>query len=147
MPSRFQSKIDWWLFILLIFLPLQSVGVLIYLYNQGDPNAWVGWIGVFIVGGIYGGLLFPFYYELEDDALLVRFGLVRLRIPYTDMTLVEPTRNIISSPALSLDRLHVHSKTDLGAIISPKDKRAFLDALVQRAVHLERSGDRLIMKS
>ena len=147
MNPRFKSKIDWWLYLLLIFLPFQSVGVLIYLYAQGDPNAWADWIGVFIVAGIYGGLLFSLYYELEEDALLIRFGMVRSRVAYKDITLVEPTRSLISSPALSLDRIQIHSKTDLGTIISPKDKSLFIETLANHVEHLELIDEKLRPKT
>ena len=138
MKCRFKSKVDGWLFVLLLFLPFQSIGVLIYLYAQNNPYSWSGWIGILIVVGIYGGLLFPLYYELEEDALLIRFGLVRSRVAYNEITLVEPTRCLLSSPALSLDRIYIQSKSDFGAVISPKDQELFLEELLKRTDHLQR---------
>ena len=98
---RFYSKIDKWLLILLIFLPINSIAVLVALYINGDANTWSGWLSLGIVAFVYGGLLWPLYYELEKEGLLIRYGLVHKRIPYTDIVKVSPSRNILSSPALS----------------------------------------------
>ncbi len=145
MPNpRFKSKIDWWLGILLFVPPISSVAALTGLYVEGDPEVWAGWAGVAMVVAIYGGLVFPMYYELADDHLIIRFGLVRSRVKYADIRQVKPTRNPLSSPALSLDRLHIDSGSSLGPNISPADRDGFLRELAARATHLRRDGDRLV---
>jgi len=100
--KRFKSKVDWWLAVLLCISPIISLFVLVKLYVGGDPNAWLGWFGILIVGIVYGGLPFPFHYEMEKENLLIRFGCVRGRIPYKRIKQVVPTRSPVSSPALSL---------------------------------------------
>jgi hypothetical protein len=98
-----------------------------------------------LVLAIYVGVLFPMRYGLDDTHLLVRFGLLRLRIPLADIAEVQPTRNPLSSPALSLDRLSVQfGKGILDTVmISPADRGHFVDALAQKA-GLKREGDRLV---
>ena len=93
MTKRFKSKVDWWLAVLLCISPIISLFVLVKLYVGGDLNAWLGWFGILIVGIVYGGLLFPFYYEIEKENLLIRFGCLRGRIPYKRIKQVVPTRS------------------------------------------------------
>ena len=84
-------------------------------------------------------------YGLDDTHLLVRFGLCRQRIVLADISEVHPTSNPLSSPALSLDRLHVQYGEGFfkAVMISPADRNRFLDDLAQKA-GLKREGDRLI---
>lgn len=106
--------------------------------------AW-GLPGVLLVLGIYFGLVFPMRYGLDDTHLYVRFGLCRPRIPLADISEVYPTRNPLSSPALSLDRLPVQYGQGFfkAVMISPANRNGFLDDLAQKA-GLKREGDRLV---
>jgi hypothetical protein len=65
----------------------------------------------------------------------VRFGICRQRIPLADISEVHPTHNLLSAPALSLDRLHVQHGHGLfkAVMISPADRNLFLDDLAQKA--------------
>jgi hypothetical protein len=143
---RFPSKVDTWLAVLLVGLILSSLAVPIVLYATGDPQAWIGLLSTALIMVILGGLVFPLYYELEDDALLIRFGMVRSRVPYAEIRRVVPSRSMLSSPALSLDRLHVDAGSSLGPLISPRDKSGFLDALATKAPQLVREGDSLVAR-
>ena len=141
---QFKSKVDWWLGLILVVAPVATVMGAV----AADAGI-VGWLGVILVALIYGGLVFPMRYVLEEDALVIRFGLVRSRIRYADIKAVTPTRNPLSSPALSLDRLHIDagshlSGMGLGPNISPADKAGFLRALAERTPRLRHEGDRLV---
>ena len=127
--------------------PLISFIVLLGFYLIDTPNAWFGWFGVLIVGSIYAGVIFPFYYELEDENLLIRFGCVRSRIPYHSIKKVTPTRNPISSPALSLDRLYVDTGNVLSVNISPADKSRFLKYLAEKVNHLVLLDNQLLPRN
>jgi len=80
----------------------------------------------------------------DDKQLIVRFGVVRTRIPLAELTKVEPTRNPLASPALSLDRLSIVSGPGLTGtvMISPADREGFLNELASKT-GLKRVGDRL----
>jgi hypothetical protein len=104
-----------------------------------------GLAGVLFVFGVYFGLVFPMRYGLDDTHLHVRFGLCRQRIPLVDISEVYPTHNPLSSPALSLDRLHVQFGQGFfkAVMIAPAERHRFLDDLAQKA-GLKRQGDRLV---
>jgi hypothetical protein len=144
---RFASKVDLWLAVILAGLLLSAVVVPILLFASGDPQWWIGLFSTALILAIFGGLVFPLYYELEDETLLIRFGVVRSRIRYSEIRRVVPSRSMLSSPALSLDRLHVNAGSSLGPLISPRDKSRFLEALAAKTPQLCREGDSLLPHS
>jgi membrane protein YdbS with pleckstrin-like domain len=145
-PSWYRSKIDWWVAVLLCLGPVISVAVSVALLFGGKSSEWPWALaGILIILVIYFGLVFPMRYGLDDTHLIVRFGLCRQRVPLADISEVSPTRNPLSSPALSLDRLHVQFGRGFtqAVMISPVDRDRFLDELARRA-GLRRKGDRLV---
>ena len=144
MPQRFPSKVDTWIGVLLFVAPVLSLvsGITAVLAGGGlfalAPVAFVGLL--------YVGLVWPIAYEVTDEALVIRFGLMRSRVPYAKIKAVRPTRTILSSPALSLDRLHVDCGNPLGPNISPADRDGFYAALLAKAPHLHRQGDALVSR-
>lgn len=143
--SRYQSKIDWWLGALLVFMLVTAVGTAIGLQLGGDGGApIVGWLALLGVVALYVVVVWPVAYELTGDAIVVRFGLIRSRIAYRSIRGVKPTRSILASPALSLDRLAIDTGGSLAPMISPADRDGFLADLAARASHLVREGDRLL---
>jgi hypothetical protein len=82
---------------------------------------------------------------LTPTELLIYYPAMNRRVPLTDIYEVFPTNNAISSPALSLDRLHIKYRDHrFGVIISPVDKQAFVADLLSRCDHLAQQGDRLV---
>jgi hypothetical protein len=144
MTRWYPSKVDWWLAILLAVGPLACVAALVGAVVAGG-GAIVAWAGALFIAAIYLGLVFPMRYGIEGDALVVRHGVVRQRIPLKDISEVAPTRNPLSSPALSLDRLAIRFGEGFfkSAMISPAAKAEFLDELAV-AAGLRRDGDRLV---
>ncbi len=141
---RYPSKVDLWLGVILAAAPLVSVTAsALALWHGAGPLAL---LPTAILALVYFGAVFPLYYELEDHALVIRAGLLRSRIPYEQIRAVRPTRNPLSSPALSLDRLHVDAGSALGPNISPADREGFLSALLSRAPQLHRVGDALVRR-
>jgi hypothetical protein len=136
----YPSKIDWWLGLVLAVAPIACLLGAFATIRAGQ-GLFVSLGGVAFIAAIYGGLVFPMRYGLDDDTLVVRFGLVRVGIALADITEVRPTRNPLSSPALSLDRLRIAYGTK-SIMISPADREAFLSDLSTRA-KLRRTGDTL----
>ena len=72
------------------------------------------------------------YYEIGNGVLRVRSGfLLNRSIPISSITKIEATKNPISAPATSFDRLEVFYNKFESVIISPKEKRAFIAHLKQ----------------
>lgn len=71
-------------------------------------------------------------YTFTADELLVRSGPFRWRITLSEVREVSPSRSWISSPALSLDRLRIGYGAGRGILVSPREKRRFIECLRQR---------------
>ena len=145
----YRSKVDWWIALILCMPPVVSIAVCVALVHDGKTSELPWGLGrVVLVFGVYFGLIFPMRYGLDDTHLLVRFGICSQRIPLVDISEVHPTHNPLSSPALSLDRLHVQFGQGFfkAVMISPADRNRFLDDLAQKA-GLQREGDRLVRPS
>jgi hypothetical protein len=67
-------------------------------------------------------------YVVENGRLDVRSGPFRWRVPIDAISRIERTRNPLSSPALSLDRLAIEYDGKR-LMISPLDRAGFLDAI------------------
>lgn len=141
---RYRSKVDWWLGVLIVAVPAIGLVTALMLQLSGDGSAIVGWLSLAGIGLLYAVVVWPVEYTLEADDLVVRFGVVRSRIPYRSIRGVSPTRSVLASPALSMDRLGIDTGGTLGPMISPADPDAFLAELAARAPHLRRDGDRLV---
>lgn len=129
---RFKSKVDVWMWPLLCMPPIAMVSATVSLYMAGD-STWVMMLPFnLLVVAVYGGLVFPMYYELQPNELLIKFGLASYRIPYTDITGVKPSRNPLSAPALSLSRLSIERTSGSEVLISPVDRERFLQELSSR---------------
>lgn len=132
----YTTKVDWWLGLLLLVAPLVCA---VSAFVVPDDERWVGVAATLLVAAIYFGLVLPMRYAISDTHLIVRYGVVRQRIPLAKISGVQPTRNPLSSPALSLDRLAIEYGNGKSVMISPLDQSAFLDELAAKT-QLRRVG-------
>jgi hypothetical protein len=138
----YPSKVDAWLGLVLLFVPLVQIAVIVVSLVSGAlPAAGIGAIALLLVGCLYSGCVLPMRYGLDEKWLSIRFGLCRSRVRIADIREVYRTRNPLSSPALSLDRLWIQHGTRWyqALMISPRDQEAFMSDLAQLA-GLERTG-------
>lgn len=140
----FPSAVDAWVRVVLLSVPAVAIGTLVVSIVTGEGIA-AAVLAAGFIAVLYGVLVHPVRYGLDDTQLTVRFGLIRRHLRYDQISAVRPTRNPLSSPALSLDRLRVeYGRGFLSAVmISPAPRDEFLDELARRA-GLERRGDVLV---
>lgn len=116
----FVSARDWWLAAVLFL----GMGI-------GVGSALL----VFLIAGMLGFVVWIWWgtgYRVTADELQVRSGPFRWRVPLAAITAVRRTRNPLSSPALSLDRLEVRYGPGRVLLISPLDREGFLAVLRAR---------------
>lgn len=92
-----------------------------------DPLAF--WLTVVICGVVLAFIFWLYLatkYIVTDDKLVVNGGLFKVDIPKSSITSIADSRNPLSSPAFSLDRLAIKYGDRKMILISPKDKSAFL---------------------
>ena len=121
----YKSKIDLWL--LIPFLIPIYFGI-----TNLTSNNRMGWI---IIVATIAFVVFMYrstYYIIENSKLIVRsMFIVHEKIDISTIKKIYKTKNPLSSPALSLDRIAiVYNKFD-EILISPIDKRQFVDDLLK----------------
>jgi hypothetical protein len=130
-PKRFPSKIDTWLLILLIAAILvQVVAMIFVLLENNDQRAMIIMIATtFLLVALIGSVISRTYYSIEGPTLRIVSGPFRWKVPVDQIKSIEATRNPLSSPALSLDRLKIIWGNNKKVMVSPVDKKAFAKAL------------------
>ena len=128
--KRFASKVDAWLIaVLVVVVVIQLVALAAAAAEEAAAESlWIGAGALLFTVGLFTWLLRATYYEVGADTLRVVCGPFRRKIPISEITSVRPSRNPLSSPALSLDRLRI----DYGkrfVLVSPADKSGFVAAL------------------
>ena len=131
----FTSKIDFWIGFTLLGGSFMMIGIPFWQWKKSENGSLAKAIFLaFIFLPFIVLMLMPFFgtkYTLSDGHLLINNGFSTQRIELTDITYIIPTRNMISAPALSLDRLEVDYKNKK-VLISPKDKRLFYQEIKAR---------------
>lgn len=130
----FRSKVDTWLGVALIGSVALSFTVACVVLLQGMPGgAWLA-IAVATTGAVLPlWILVDTQYVIDNRILLVRSGPFRWRIPLNEIRSIEPTRNPLSSPALSLDRLRIVYGKNRACMVSPSDREGFIAEIERRA--------------
>ena len=137
----FKSKIDLWIGFIIavsaflcaaISLPLllssSIANVLIAVLILGLGSAFPIWL---LFSTNYSWLLFSTNYSTNEKDLLIKCGPFRWVVPLATITSVKETKNPLSSPALSLDRLQISYQSGKSIMVSPKDKQRFISAINQ----------------
>lgn len=129
--KRFRSKVDSWILALMIVaIVFQVVAVGAAAMQAGDPLATTGLLLLVIgVSGLLIWLLVGTHYTVERGYIRIASGPFRWKVPIDDITSVNATRNPLSSPALSLDRIMIHYGKRRRIMISPADREGFLEAI------------------
>jgi len=69
------------------------------------------------------------YYTIDGNKLYVKSGfIVNINIDISTITKIEPTNTVLSSPALSFDRLEVFYNKYDSVVISPGDNARFMQS-------------------
>jgi len=150
LSSRYPTKRDWWLVILLLSASLFSLYALVIVFSE-PVHPLVKVIGTVIFVGmavLFPWILFGTCYILTKEHLIIRCLSRQYPIPLRDIYEVFPTHNPLSAPACSLDRLRIKFKgSRFGALISPKDKGEFIRDLLWRCPQLKHESNKLILRA
>jgi hypothetical protein len=127
---RFRSAVDTWFYIVALVLP---AAILIFVAaNVGaahtETMVIIGGSAV-IALGLPVWLLLSTYYDIQAGVLTIRSGPFRWSVPISDITSVEASRSLLSSPALSLNRLEIQYGRGKTVLVSPKDIQGFRNAI------------------
>jgi membrane protein YdbS with pleckstrin-like domain len=149
----YPTKKDMWLVLIVAiggFLLLVQAANLIIVKGVHYPETWILCAALIFFLGTLMLLAYPVNYEITTSSLEIRSGiLLHYKIPLSSIVRVVPTRNPLSSPAWSLDRLRIdylkNGKKRV-ILISPNDKKTFLRELIERTPSLEFNGNMSMRK-
>ncbi len=134
---RFNSKVDGWLIPVVVIAIAGMLTAFVAVVTDDTP-LWLKLV-VSFTSVLFCGLLFAVlmstYYIVADGVLRIVSGPFRWKVAISDIVEITPTRNPLSSPALSLDRLKITYGKSRFVLVSPADKDGF-----NRAIEQERSA-------
>jgi len=131
----FPSKRDLWLTLLtwgilgLAMVPALTAPDRIGLYILIPTALFVGWI--WLRTG----------YTIEGQDLKVVSGPFRYTVPIGEIRRMKKTRNPLSSPALSLDRIEISFGEGKKIMVSPADRAGFIRALHAKNPQMQIEGE------
>jgi hypothetical protein len=121
----YRSKIGPELIITLSIILGSVLGIMVYGAN------WPGVITVSATILFVGHLIMTTYYQIQGNQLTIKSGFFfNETVDITTIKKVVATRNIISAPAASLDRLELMYNRYDSVLVSPKDKAGFINELI-----------------
>lgn len=132
-PTRFRSKVDTWLVLLVLATGLLALSTSFPLIARGAPGAMPIAASVFaVVVGLPAWLIAATHYTFVGNELCIRSGPLQWHIPVGQIHEVTPTRSFLSGPALSMDRLRIDYGRYQSILVSPADRPGFLRELDAR---------------
>lgn len=122
----FKSKVDIWMAIIFIFVPISIIyGVIT------EPSAVLLLVTAFIIV-LLCILFFGTKYVIEKDELIVYGGIYKKRIPIKQIHSLRPSKNPLSAPAMSIDRIEITFDPNIQVIlVSPKERELFVKKLLE----------------
>lgn len=129
----YRSQVDRWLLVVVLASAAGCLAAgMAAIFTSPSGTASLVAIFLLLVSAFPVWILGATYYVLTGDELEVRSGPFRWRIPIREIRGVTASRNPLSSPALSLDRLRIEYGTSKWILISPSDREGFLRELERR---------------
>jgi|APGre2960657444_1045066.scaffolds.fasta_scaffold05090_5 hypothetical protein len=120
----YKSKIDWWLGLPLVYPIFRSIQSIF----EGE---WYGYLVLSLTLLLIVFISNSTRYIITENLLIVKcMFIVNDRIEISKIRKIEKTNSILSSPALSLDRIAIKFNKFDEVYISPKEKQAFVDELL-----------------
>jgi hypothetical protein len=125
--KTYPSKTTYWIYLPVIFF------FLYFLLSTVRDAAWITMTALATVSGlILFPLLFNTRYIISNEVLNIKSGFVfKVDIDIQKIKKIAPNSTIWSAPALSFDRIEVFYNTYDSIIISPKNKKDFIETLKQ----------------
>jgi len=132
--KKYPSKISYGLLFFILAVLIGSSLPMIF------KPVWTGILIMFVVLMFIGHLYVNTYYTIDGTSLIVKSGLiVHKKIDINSIKTIKETNTIFSAPALSFDRLEIKWGDYTGVVISPKDKKVFIE-------HMKSINPRIIVK-
>ena len=130
--TRYRSRVDTWVLMVLAVAILGQVVALVTVLVQESPPGVTAAVAIAASIGILliVWIMVRTHYTVAGGRIRIVCGPFRWTIPLDEITDVTPSRNLLSSPALSLDRLKIRYGKNRFVLVSPENRKSFLRAIV-----------------
>ena len=129
--NSFKSQVDWWYYLIVIMSAAVVIATLLPSVASAQLSPITAFCLLLITLVTPFWLLLSTYYLVSNEILHVKSGPFSWRTPLNEIHSAEPTHSPISSPALSLDRFAIRYGNGKKLLVSPADKKGFLEAIGQ----------------
>ena len=127
---EFRSAVDRWFVALALVLPALVLAYVAVVVDFAHGATVIVIAAAALVAlGLPVWLMLSTVYRVDGGALTIRSGPFRWRIPLKDIETVQPSRSLLSSPALSIRRLEIRYAGRRRILVSPAEPERFLRAL------------------
>ncbi len=129
----FSAKVSW-LLILILFMAFFGPFVYDYTYDSISQSKYylLGFMIVLFLLILYMFFTTQYVVDEHNDLQIYMGKFLFKKIPIAEIKEISPSRNLLSSPAPSLDRLEIKYGKLRSVLISPKDKIGFVEELQKR---------------
>jgi len=130
-PVTFRSAVGIFYYVVLVFLVVITIVAFKPAFEEQPVNTLLLplFFTLLLCWGLPAWMLLATDYTVTEQLLKIRCGPFRWAIERADIQDIRPTRNPVSGPALSLDRLEVLYKGYKRILVSPEDRTGFFRAL------------------
>lgn len=128
--KRFKSKVDWWFYLAVAGSAIFLAVIILPKVAAGTMSVIGAIVLAVAIVGFPAWLMISTYYDVAADELRIRSGPFRWTIKLSDIQSVTPKKSLISSPALSLDRLEICYGETRKVLVSPADKEGFTASVI-----------------
>lgn len=134
---RYKNKIDLWVKILLLAVTFMFLPMMFFVPEEEITE-------LLILTAVMVVIIIPLFFgyiELNDDEIIVRLSVFRMKIKYDNVKSIRSCTNFLSSMAMTKDRIEIktHKKGFLmgTTFIGPENREEVLDILKRRCRNLE----------
>lgn len=126
---RFRSEIGWWVFAVIPAVAAFILIILVPPIRTGEVSIAYLLLILLIALGLPIWLVLNTAYNVDADSLKIRSGPFTWNVSLQDIHSVKSSRALWSAPALSFNRLKIQYGDGKWILVSPKDRKGFLEAI------------------
>jgi len=128
---KFRSAVDWWYYLVIVAAMAIVLFAVIPPMRSGELSIILAAITIIVSLGLPVWLLISTNYQIDTKSLRIRSGPFSWTIALDEIQSIAPSKSVLSSPALSLDRLEIQYGPGKRILVSPADHEAFIEAVKQ----------------
>lgn len=128
---KFKSAVDRWYYLVIVAAAVIVLLAVVSAVRSGELSILFGGATIVVSLALPIWLLLSTNYQIDTKSLRIRSGPFSWTIALDQIQSIAPSKSVLSSPALSLDRLEIRYGAGKRILVSPVDHDAFIEAVNQ----------------